>query len=41
MIYTSGSTGLPKGVMVEHGGVVNLSRAQIDIFNICSKDRVL
>ncbi|RBL90546.1 non-ribosomal peptide synthetase [Chitinophaga flava] len=27
LIYTSGSTGTPKGVMVEHGSVVNLTRA--------------
>ena len=28
IIYTSGSTGKPKGVMVEHRGVVNLTRNQ-------------
>jgi amino acid adenylation domain-containing protein/non-ribosomal peptide synthase protein (TIGR01720 family) len=29
VIYTSGSTGHPKGVMVEHGGVVNLVNSQV------------
>ena len=34
VIYTSGTTGKPKGVMVEHRGVVNLIHNQIDSFNI-------
>ena len=28
VIYTSGTTGLPKGVMLEHAGVVNTLYAQ-------------
>ena len=41
VIYTSGSTGMPKGVMVEHCGLVNLAEAQISTFGMGQGDQVL
>ncbi|MFA7405788.1 MAG: amino acid adenylation domain-containing protein, partial [Pelobacteraceae bacterium] len=41
IIYTSGSTGLPKGVLVEHGGFVNMILDQIRTFGITPEDRCL
>ncbi|QJE01528.1 amino acid adenylation domain-containing protein [Massilia forsythiae] len=41
VIYTSGSTGQPKGVMSEHGGLVNRIVWMQDAYRIEASDRVL
>ncbi|PSL42360.1 amino acid adenylation domain-containing protein, partial [Chitinophaga niastensis] len=41
VIYTSGSTGIPKGVMNEHGGVINRLQWAQDYFNLHSSDVIL
>jgi len=41
VIYTSGSTGQPKGVLLEHGGAVNLAHSQKKSFSVTSQSRVL
>jgi bacitracin synthase 3 len=40
IIYTSGTTGLPKGVIVDHPGVVNLCCAFQDMYQIKKQTRV-
>ncbi len=38
IIYTSGTTGKPKGVMIEHSSLINLSLFYRDLFSITSDD---
>ncbi|MBD2103127.1 amino acid adenylation domain-containing protein [Leptolyngbya sp. FACHB-261] len=40
LIYTSGSTGRPKGVLIQHQGLCNLAKAQIQ-FNLQPHHRIL
>ncbi len=41
VIYTSGSTGDPKGVMIEHGSLVNFTLTAAEEYAISPNDRVL
>ncbi len=41
VIFTSGSTGSPKGVVLEHRGLVNHALAASDLFDISETDRIL
>lgn len=41
LIYTSGTTGEPKGVVLQHEGLLNLIAAQAKAFDISTQSRVL
>ncbi len=40
VLYTSGSTGQPKGVMIEHGGMMNHLWAKVDDLGLSAEDIV-
>ncbi|HEY4594027.1 MAG TPA: amino acid adenylation domain-containing protein, partial [Thermoanaerobaculia bacterium] len=40
ILFTSGSTGVPKGVMIEHRGMINHLRAKIADLRLTGQDRV-
>ncbi len=41
VIYTSGSTGEPRGVLLEHRGLVNHHLTAVDLYSLSPSDRVL
>ncbi len=41
IIFTSGSTGLPKGVMIEHGNIVNAISWRMEEYRLGTEDMVL
>ncbi len=41
VIYTSGTTGRPKGVMIEHGSIINLVASDVAHFGLGPQDRVV
>jgi amino acid adenylation domain-containing protein len=41
VIYTSGSTGKPRGVMLEHGGLVNHHVTAIELYGLQPSDKAL
>lgn len=41
VIYTSGTTGHPKGVCLSHVNVIAYVHAMLEVYGVCSSDRVL